>query len=132
MPKLKDIEGLTRKEREQAKEAKRKYFHEYYSKNKQRILEKAKENYKKTKKKIARCKECGKEIPGAHGMTRYCKKCLYGPGHGESAHLKAAARWFRKNYLTKKHDKDTIKLYVVDFSKKENSYEKTGSKRNRS
>lgn len=131
MPKLKNIDEMTRKERAALREKKIKYFREYYAENKKKILEKAKEAYKNTKKKKAKCKMCGEEIPGVSGQTKYCLKCLYGPGHGPDAHRMAATRWYRKNYLTKKHDKDTIKLYVVDFSKKRRvSYEETRSKRN--
>lgn len=128
MPKIVNIEGLTRKEREKKREKAKKHLREYYMEHREEILERRKKEYAE-KKKVPKCKMCGKEIPGTSGHTKYCLKCLYGKGHGPDAHRMAATRWYRKNYLTKKHDKDTIKLYVVDFSKKRRvSYEETRSK----
>lgn len=73
----------------------------YYKKHREKILERAKETYKNTKKKTAVCKLCGSKIKGVHGSTKYCETCLNSKGHGEDAHRMAAVRWFRKKHLTK-------------------------------
>lgn len=72
----------------------------YYRNHREKILEKAKEKYKNKNKKTAVCRLCGVKIKGVHGLTKYCKTCLNGKGHGEDAHRMAAVRWFRKNHLT--------------------------------
>lgn len=76
----------------------------YYKKNKDSILQKAKERYFSTRVK-PKCKKCGLELPtGASGHTRYCDRCLNSKGHGPEAHRLAAVRWYRKNKAKiKKH-----------------------------
>lgn len=83
----------------------KKYFREYYKKNRHRILER----YFNTKKKTPKCKKCGKILPKEiHGATRYCDNCLYSKGTGAEAHLLAAARYARKKHLTNKKKRAII------------------------
>lgn len=90
------------------KEEQKKYRADYYKRHRKVLLKIAKAYYQKRKKKPAVCRLCGAEIKGAHGLTKYCKKCLNSPGHGLDAHRMASVRWFRKNHLTKTGQSDNI------------------------
>ena len=80
------------------KEKMKNYNQNYYKVHREEILNKCKEKYFNTKKKIAKCKMCGVDLPKeTSGHCKYCEKCLYSKGHGYDAHLMAAVRWFRKN-----------------------------------
>lgn len=86
-----------------------KYSSQYYAEHREEILLKNKTKYYSNRKKIGKCKICGKKLPKeltAH--TKYCDQCLYSRGHGEDAHRMAAVRWYRKNHLTKKEKIDSI------------------------
>lgn len=88
------------------KEKMMKYYRSYYATHKEEILNKSKETYFNTKKKIAKCKMCGDKLPKElSGHYKYCEKCLYSKGHGPDAHRMAAARYCRKKALDKKNDK---------------------------
>lgn len=87
------------------KEKRMKYYKKYYETHKEEILNKSKEKYLKTKKKVAKCKMCGEKVPKElSGNYKYCEKCLYSKGHGADAHRMAAVRWCRKKALDKKKE----------------------------
>ena len=82
------------------------YYKKYYEERREEILDKAHKTYFNTKKKTAKCKMCGKELPKeVSALVKYCTKCLYSKGHGPDAHRMAAVRWFRKKTLDKKEGK---------------------------
>ena len=90
------------------KEEQKQYWSKYYQKHRKVLLKNSKAYYHRLKKKTPVCRLCGAEIKGAHGLTKYCKKCLNSPGHGLDAHRMASVRWFRKNHLTKTGQSDNI------------------------
>ena len=81
------------------------YYRDYYKKHRAELLSKAKIDYYQNKKKIGKCKMCGKKLPKElPGNTKYCDKCLFSKGHGPDAHRMAAVRWFRKKHLDKENE----------------------------
>lgn len=83
----------------------KKYFREYYQKNKDKFLER----YYNNKKKAPKCALCGKQFPKeTQGNIKYCSECLSKRSHGVTAHRLAAVRYYRKKHLTNTREIDTI------------------------